>query len=103
MSRRRHALPLFVLALFVVAACAVSFAHAADAGPGACGAAKGWGPVKNDAGQSAALALELAAIPVGFIDPAPTVTFCVVPLERLALAVDHGSAQPPAPRAPPFA
>lgn len=103
MSRRRHAFPLFLLALFVVAACAVSFAHAADAGASACGAANGWGPAKNDAGQSAALLLELAAIPIGFIGPVPTMTSGVAPLERLALAVDHGPAQPPAPRAPPFA
>lgn len=103
MSRRRHAFPLVVVALFVVAACAVSFAHAADAGTNVCGATKGWGPAKSEGGQSAALLLELAAIPVGFVDPLPTSTSCVVPLERLALAVDHRPAQPPAPRAPPFA
>ena len=103
MSPRRHALSLVAVTVFVVAACALSFAHAADAGASACGATKGWGPVKSDTGQSAAPLLELAAIPVGFIDPAPTMTSCAAPLERLALAVDHGSAQLPAPRAPPFA
>ena len=103
MSRQRHAFALVLVALFVVAACAVSFAHAADAGADACGAAKGWGPAKSEAGQSGALLLELTAIPVGFVDAVPTMSSCVAPLERLALLVDHAPAQPPAPRAPPFA
>jgi hypothetical protein len=103
MSRQRHAFPLVVVALFVVAACAVSFAHAADAGANACGAAKGWAPAKSEAGQSGALLLELAAIPVGFVDPVPTISSCGAPLERLALLIDHGPVQAAAPRAPPFA
>lgn len=102
MSRQRHAFALVLVALFVVAACAVSFAHAADAGADACGATKGWGPAKSEFGKSGLL-LELTAIPVGLVDPTPTMSSCRVPLERLALAVDHGPTQRPAPRAPPFA
>lgn len=103
MGRQRHAFPLIVVAFLVVAACGVSFAHAADAGMNVCGAAKGWGPAKSETGQSGTLLLELAAIPVGFVEPVPTMISCVAPLERLALLVDHGPARLPAPRAPPLA
>jgi hypothetical protein len=103
MNCRPHAFPLVVVALFVVAACAVSFAHAADAGADLCGAAKGWGPVKSGTGQAGALLLELAAIPVGLVNPVPTMSFCVALREAIALPADHGPPQRPAPRAPPVA
>lgn len=103
MSRQRHAFTLVLVTLFVVAACAVSFAHAADTRATVCGAAQGWAPAKSEPGQSGALLLELAAIPVEFVDPVPTIRFCAAPLERLALLVEHGPVQPPVPRAPPFA
>ncbi|MBI4637727.1 MAG: hypothetical protein HY727_15430 [Candidatus Rokubacteria bacterium] len=103
MSRRSHAVPLFVVVLLVVAACGVSFAQAADAGADVCGAAKGWGPAKSETGHASTLLLELAAIPVGLVQGAPTITSCVAQPERLEVVVDHGPAQPRAPRAPPLA
>jgi hypothetical protein len=103
MSRWRRALPLLVVALLVVAACSVSLAQAADAGVHVCDATKGWGPAKSETGQSASLLLELAAIPIGSIQPIPASNAWVGAPQWLAVVVDRGRVQARAPRAPPLA
>ena len=103
MSRWRRAFPVFLVALLVVAACSVSLARAADADTHVCDATKSWGPAKSETGQSGSWLLELAAIPVGSVQPAPAICSCPGPPEQLALVIGHGPPQPCAPRAPPLA
>lgn len=103
MSRRSQAIAVFVVALFVVAACGVSFVRSADASTDACGPEKGWGPAKSDTRSSGALLLDLAAVPVAFVESAPAVGSCMALPERVDVAAGHGPAQPRAPRAPPLA
>jgi hypothetical protein len=103
MTRWRRAFPLLLVALLVVAACSVSLAQVADAGVHVCDATKGWGPAKSEIGRSASLLLELAALPVGSIQPVPASNAWEGAPQWLAVVVDRGRVQPRAPRAPPFA
>lgn len=102
MSRRAHAIGVFLVALLVVAACGMSFADAADAATHPCGPENGWGPAKADTSASVKPFLGVPAIPVAFVDvsqPAPR----WVGVEDAALAPSRlVLVQPLAPRAPPL-
>ncbi len=102
MTRRTNAIAVFVVMLFVVAACSVSFAEAADAAVDPCGPGKSWALAKLDGASSIKPLLSASAIPVPFVD-------VFSPASRWAGAEDAAQApshivvvQPRAPRAPPL-
>jgi len=104
MTPRGRSFVALVLAMLLVAACGVSFAHAADIGTDVCSATKAWGSARTDVGSSASQLFDLAAAPLGFVGsnaPVPTwVTTFPEPLDRVTSDV---FAEPNAPRAPPIA
>lgn len=103
MSRRSHAIAVFVVILLVIAACGVSFADAADVATDPCGPGKGWGPAKVETSASAKPLLDVPAIPVALVDvsqPAPRwagIDGAAPAPSRVVLV------QARAPRAPPLA
>ena len=103
MSRRTHAIGVFLVTLLVIAVCGVSFADAADVATDCCAPEKVWGPAKADTLAYAKPLLGVPAIPVAFVDisqPAARwagIEGTATAPSRLVLV------QPRAPRAPPLA
>ncbi|MGH7342794.1 MAG: hypothetical protein ACREKH_20105 [Candidatus Rokuibacteriota bacterium] len=103
MTRRTHALALFVVALIVVAACGVSGTDAADVAADLCGAGKGWAPAKVDSSTLAKSFPDVPAVPVALVDVSEPalrwggVEAAAATPSRVVLV------QPRAPRAPPLA
>lgn len=102
MRRSNQALAAVLVAVLVVATCAVLLAYASPAQADPCGRTHVWTPTKPAAGTDLA-ALDAAAIPGGFGRlPHQGDEFWSVAVERSGPCVQHAPADPLAPRAPPL-
>ncbi len=103
MTRRTHAIAVFLVMLLVVAVCGISFAAGTDVATNLCGAGSGWAAAKVDAPASAKPLLGLPAIPAALLDVSdPAAPWAAVEDDtRAASRVILG--QPRGPRAPPLA
>ncbi len=96
MTRRERLVPVVVLAIFAVAVCAASLAHAQPGRPETCMAAK-TGPESPPA-----MPADLAALLVGSVDlPEPRPVACAGMLEAPAGSAPEPPIRPHVPRAPP--
>lgn len=103
MTRRTHAIAMFLVMLLVGVACAASFAQAADVATDLCEPSKGWGPAKVESSASAEPPLFVPAIPAASADVSE-------PASQWAGLEDAAPVSSPvvlvqlrAPRAPPLA
>lgn len=103
MTRRAHAISVFLVMLLVIAACAVSFAHAANVAIDSCGSERGWALAKVDPSGPGKATPDIPAIPVGSVDLSES------PLRWAGVESPTPASwhlvlvQPLAPRAPPLA
>lgn len=103
MSRSNQALAAVLVAVLVLATCALLLAYASPAQADPCGRTHVWAPAKPAAGTDLA-ALDAAAAPAGFAQlPHQVDEFWSISAERSDPCVQHAAADPLAPRAPPLA
>jgi hypothetical protein len=102
MNRSNQALAAVLVAVLVVATCAVLLASASHAQADPCGRTHVWTPAKPAAGTDLA-ALDAAAVPAGFARLLHQVdVFWSIAAERRDPCVRHAPADPLVPRAPPL-
>jgi hypothetical protein len=103
MRRSNQGLAAVLVAVLVVATCAVLLAYASPAQADPCGRTHVWTPAKPAAGTDFA-ALDATAAPAGFARvPQQVDAFWSISADRSDPCVQHAPADPLAPRAPPLA